>query len=111
MLCWFSGAHLIAGVRCYGGKMKLKNLDRQISMLCPTCGCKDFSFDEHDENGLVTCTQCERQLTRSDLLTENSELIAENQNEIAKEAKKQIEAEMKKMLKNAFKGSKNIKIR
>lgn len=80
-------------------------------MLCPTCGCKDFSFDEHDENGLVTCTQCERQLTRSDLLTENSELIAENQNEIAKEAKKQIEAEMKKMLKNAFKGSKNIKIR
>ncbi|WP_036803023.1 ECs_2282 family putative zinc-binding protein [Photobacterium profundum] len=91
--------------------MKLKNLDRQISMLCPTCGCKDFSFDEHDENGLVTCTQCERQLTRSDLLTENSELIAENQNEIAKEAKKQIEAEMKKMLKNAFKGSKNIKIR
>ncbi|WP_000769199.1 ECs_2282 family putative zinc-binding protein [Vibrio mimicus] len=91
--------------------MKLKNLDRQISMLCPTCGCKDFSFDEHDENGLITCTQCERQLTRIDLLTENSELIVENQNEIAKEAQKQIEAEMKKMLQNAFKGSKNIKIR
>ncbi|GLT13879.1 ECs_2282 family putative zinc-binding protein [Vibrio algivorus] len=91
--------------------MKLNNLDRQISMLCPTCGCKDFSFDEQDENGLVTCVQCERQLTRADLVTENSELIAENQNEIVKEAKKQVEAEMKKMLKNAFKGNKNIKIR
>ncbi|EEY45376.1 hypothetical protein VMA_000771 [Vibrio mimicus VM223] len=44
-------------------------------------------------------------------MTENSELIVENQNEIAKEAQKQIEAEMKKMLQNAFKGSKNIKIR
>ncbi|WP_264293082.1 hypothetical protein [Vibrio alginolyticus] len=33
--------------------MKLNNLDRQISMLCPTCGCKDFNFDEHDENGLL----------------------------------------------------------
>lgn len=88
--------------------MKLNNLDRQISMLCPTCGCKDFNFDEHDENGLVTCTQCERQLTRADIVAENSELI----NEIAKkEAQKQIEAEMKKMLKNAFKGNKNIKIR
>ncbi|MGY6297974.1 ECs_2282 family putative zinc-binding protein [Vibrio parahaemolyticus] len=91
--------------------MKLNNLDRQISMLCPTCGCKDFTFDEHDENGLVICAQCERQLARADLVAENSELIAENQNEIAKEAQKQIEAEMKKMLKNAFKGNKNIKIR
>lgn len=76
--------------------MKLNNLDRQISMLCPTCGGKDFIFDEHDENGPVTCSQCERQLTRAELVAENSELIAENQNEIAREAKKQIEAEMKK---------------
>ncbi|KQA33491.1 ECs_2282 family putative zinc-binding protein [Vibrio cholerae] len=91
--------------------MKLKNLDRQISLMCPTCGCKDFSFDEHDENGLVTCAQCERQLTRTELVTENSELITESQNEIAKDAQKQIEAEMKKMLKSVFKGSKNIKIR
>ncbi|BDP34906.1 hypothetical protein JL857_23925 [Vibrio parahaemolyticus] len=91
--------------------MKLNNLERQISMLCPTCGCKDFTFDEQDENGVVTCAQCERQLTRADLVAENSELITENQNEIAKEAQKQIEAEMKKMLKNAFKGNKNIKIR
>ncbi|MCG9230944.1 hypothetical protein ABXV22_25845 [Vibrio rotiferianus] len=91
--------------------MKLTNLDRQISLMCPTCGCKDFSFDEHDENGLVTCAQCERELTRTDLVAENSELITENQNEIAKEAQKQIEAEMEKMLKNAFKGNKNIKIR
>ena len=91
--------------------MKLKNLDRQISLMCPTCGCKDFSFDEHDENGLVSCAQCERELIRTDLVAENSELITENQNEIAKEAQKQIEAEMEKMLKNAFKGNKNIKIR
>ncbi len=91
--------------------MKLKNLDRQISLLCPTCGSKDFIFDEHDENGIVTCSQCGRQLTRAELFSENSELITENRNEIAKEAKKQIEAEMKNMLKNAFKGNKNIKIR
>lgn len=59
----------------------------------------------------MTCAQCERELTRRELITENSELITENQNEIAEEAQKQIEAEMKKMLKNAFKGNKNIKIR
>ncbi|EJB5285387.1 hypothetical protein MW652_004446 [Vibrio vulnificus] len=50
-------------------------------------------------------------MTRTELVTENSELITESQNEIAKDAQKQIEAEMKKMLKSAFKGSKNIKIR
>ncbi|HGF7511354.1 TPA: hypothetical protein AB5A35_003315 [Vibrio cholerae] len=91
--------------------MKLNNLDREINMLCPTCGCKDFSFDEHDESALITCIQCERQFTRGELVTENSELIAENQKEIVQEAKMQIEAEMKKMLKNVFKGNKNIKIR
>ncbi len=91
--------------------MKLNNLDRQISMLCPTCGGKDFIFDDNDENGLVTCSQCERQLTRAELEAENSELIQENINEIAKEAKKQIEDEMNKMLKNAFRGNKNIKFK
>lgn len=91
--------------------MKLNNLDRQVSLLCPTCGGKDFLSDNDDENGFVTCSQCERQLTRAELNAENSELIEENLNEIAIEAKKQIEAEMKKMFKNAFKGNKNIKFK
>ncbi|RYU47081.1 ECs_2282 family putative zinc-binding protein [Aliivibrio finisterrensis] len=91
--------------------MKLNNLDREIRLLCPTCGCTDFSHEEHNENDLVTCAQCERKMSKGDLINENSEVINEAKHEIASEAKKQIEAEMKKMLKNAFKGSKNIKIR
>ncbi|PQJ62400.1 hypothetical protein C9J41_11305 [Photobacterium sp. GB-50] len=89
--------------------MKLKNLDRQINLLCPTCGSIDFN--EHGESESVTCLQCGRQLTRDELIEENSELISEVKNELAKDATKQIEAEMKKMFKDAFKGHKNIKFR
>jgi predicted nucleic acid-binding Zn-ribbon protein len=96
---------------CLGGQMKINNLDREIRLLCPTCGCTDFSYDKHNENELVVCAKCERKMTRRDLFDENSEVINETKNEIASEAKKQFEAEMKKMLKNAFKGSKNIKIK
>ena len=50
-------------------------------------------------------------MARFELIQENAELMTETQHEIAKEAQKQIQAEMKKMLKNAFNGNKNIKIR
>ncbi|WP_038881868.1 ECs_2282 family putative zinc-binding protein [Vibrio jasicida] len=91
--------------------MKLDNLNREVSLMCPTCGCTDFSFEEHDENEQVTCARCERMMLRTDLINENSELISENTNEIVKDAQKQIEAEVRKMFRNAFKGSKNFKIK
>ncbi|EKP0302587.1 OapC/ArvC family zinc-ribbon domain-containing protein [Aeromonas allosaccharophila] len=91
--------------------MKLDKFDRGIRLHCPTCGCTDFSFVEHDDEERVTCTQCERQMARFELIQENAELMTETQHEIAKEAQKQLQAEMKKMLKNAFKGNKNIKFR
>ena len=95
----------------FRGKMKLDKFDRGIRLHCPTCGCTDFSFVEHDDEERVTCTQCERQMARFELIEENAELMTETQNEIAKEAQKQIKAEMGKMPKNAFKGNKNIKFR
>lgn len=91
--------------------MKLDKFDTGIRLHCPTCGCTDFSFVEHDEEERVTCTQCERQMARFELIEENAELMTKTQNEIAKEAQKQIKAEMEKMLKNVFKGNKNIKFR
>ena len=91
--------------------MKLDKLNKEIRMHCPTCGGTDFSVVEHEEEKLVTCSQCERQMTKSELYEENSELLTETQNEIAKEAQKQLEAEFKKMLRNAFKGNKNIKFK
>lgn len=80
----------------FGGKMKLDKLNREIKMYCPTCGNTDFSFVEHDDEGLVICTQCERQMAKPQLLEENSELLAEAQNKITNEVQKQIEAEIKK---------------
>lgn len=91
--------------------MKLDKLNREIKMYCPTYGNTDFSFVEHDDEGLVICTQCERQMAKSQLLEENSELLAEAQNEITNEVQKQIEAEIKKRLRNAFNDNKYIKFK
>lgn len=95
----------------FGGKMKLDKLNREIKMYCPTCGNTDFSFVEHDDEGLVICTQCERQMAKPQLLEENSELLAEAQNKITNEVQKQIEAEIKKRLRNTFNGNKYIKFK
>lgn len=95
----------------FGGKMKLDKLNREIKMYCPTCVNTDFSFVEHDDEGLVICTQCERQMAKSQLLEENSELLAEAQNKITNEVQKQIEAEIKKRLRNTFNGNKYIKFK
>ena len=71
--------------------------NRNVAMLCPTCGCSQFEYEKAvDETiELVKCASCGRSLTKDELLSENRENIDEHFKEIADEAKKDIAKELK----------------
>ena len=87
--------------------------NRSISLLCPTCGCSQFSYDEGvDETiQIMTCASCEREFNRDELIHENSENIDEHLSEIKKDVTKDFADEIRKSLKKAFSGNKNIRFK
>jgi uncharacterized Zn finger protein (UPF0148 family) len=86
---------------------------RSVNLVCPTCGCTEFNSSEpnQSESELLSCASCERELTRDELIHENSENINEHLQEIKKEVTKDLGRELKKQLSAAFRGSRFIKIK
>jgi len=72
--------------------------NRNINLLCPTCGSDQFEYDE-DDMSLVKCASCEREMTKDDLIEENSENIQVNVDEVKKEIKNDIEKKFKDIFK------------
>jgi|SRR3989338_823929 len=87
--------------------------NRSVTLLCPTCGSTQFSSSKPDdgESELLTCASCNREITRDDLIRENSENVDEHIKEIGKEVTKDLALELKNKLASAFKGSQFIKIK
>lgn len=93
--------------------MNAEKYNRNVKLLCPTCGCSDFSYDEGvDETiQIMTCASCEREFNKDELIHENSENIDEHLSEIKEEFTKDIADELRKSLKKAFSGSKSFRIK
>ena len=93
--------------------MRASKYDRNVTLICPTCGGSQFEmgYDIDEPTASVKCISCDRELTKDELIRENSPNIKEHASEIGKEAKGDFAKEMKKMLKKAFSGNKNIKFR
>jgi hypothetical protein len=92
--------------------MDASKLARTISLRCPTCAGTEFSDPMTSEGAaLITCAACNRSMTREELEAGNAENINEHLEEIKREAVGQVAADFKKMLKDAFRDSKHIKIK
>jgi transcription initiation factor IIE alpha subunit len=93
--------------------MDAEKYNRNVPLLCPTCGCTQFGYDKGvDETiEIAKCASCGRELTKDELIHENSENISEHVKEMGDEIIKDAAKEMKEALKNAFKGSKNIRVK
>ena len=93
--------------------MRNDKYQRNVSMLCPTCGCSSYEYEQGVEETIeiVKCVSCGRELTKDELISENSENINDHVSEMAKEIKADIAKEFKASLKRAFRGSKNIRIK
>jgi hypothetical protein len=73
----------------------MDNINRNIILLCPTCGGNTFNYSEDSEN--IKCISCGKSLTKDELIIENSENIEINKNEMAKEVMKIIKKEFKNL--------------
>jgi len=90
--------------------VNLDKINRTVTLLCPTCGGSDMESkgEAHQESELLKCNSCGLELSRDELMNANQENINVNIDEMKQEAVKEAKSELEKMLKNAFKGSKNI---
>lgn len=90
--------------------MDSNKYNRSIPLNCPTCGGTDFSSST-DESQLGKCTNCGLELTKDDLISRNQENIQAHTDEVEREVVADLQKQLKKSLSDAFRGSKNIKIK
>jgi hypothetical protein len=59
--------------------MNPEKYDRNIRLLCPTCGCSDFSYSQGSGETIqiMVCASCERELNKDELIHENGENVDE----------------------------------
>jgi len=74
-----------------------KGYHQSVSMICPTCGGTNFSF-EHDDSP-VRCVGCDRVLTRDELMRENGVQIESAVDDM----KDEIIADITRDFRNVFK--------
>jgi uncharacterized Zn finger protein (UPF0148 family) len=93
--------------------MKPGRYNRSISLLCPTCGCSDFSYEEGSDETIqvMNCASCGREFNKDDLIQENGENIEEHLSEVKEEVLRDITDELRKSLKKAFSGNANIRFK
>jgi transcription elongation factor Elf1 len=86
---------------------------RSVGLLCPTCGSDQFSHsgEVSDDYSIVTCTGCGRQMTREELVRENSENVDGHLANMAMEITGDLQQEINKSLRDAFKGNRNVKFK
>lgn len=85
----------------------MKDIERKVAMRCPVCGNDQFeSLDvEHDDllnapgTAKLRCSDCSAVYTKDELIAENGEAIDIAVDEIAAEAVKDFEKELKKAMK------------
>lgn len=85
----------------------MKNLERNVKLLCPLCGNDQFaSLDEEFENLLnapdnvrLRCSDCGSEYTKKELIDSNAEAVDCAVNELKEDAIKEIEKELKKAMK------------
>ncbi|MEK9496001.1 hypothetical protein V2H77_05970 [Photorhabdus sp. P32] len=90
-------------------KLNPEKYNRNITLLCPVCGNTEMEHSEEFE--IVKCVGCGKELTKDELIQENGLSIDDHVDEIKKELTKDIQKQFNNMLKQAFKGNKNIRIK
>ena len=93
--------------------MKSEKYNRQISLMCSTCGGTQFEHDDalEEEMREYRCASCDRIFSHDELLNENQASFEANFQEMGDEILKDAQKELDKSFKKAFRGNKFIKFK
>jgi predicted nucleic acid-binding Zn-ribbon protein len=85
--------------------MKSKNCNREIYLLCPTCGESQFEYDDEVkiENMEFKCLSCNQLFSKGDLIKENGELTEEHFSEMGEEILEDAAKKLRKAFKKGLK--------
>ncbi|HGO4357606.1 TPA: hypothetical protein MB816_005393, partial [Klebsiella pneumoniae] len=73
--------------------------------------CGNSEMEHAEDSEIVKCIGCGKILTNDELIQENGVSIDAHVNEVKEELTKDIQKQFNDILKKAFKGSKNIRIK
>lgn len=90
--------------------MDSSKYDRSISLMCPTCGHKEFAYDENSE-GPIRCPGCDREFNRDELIAENYDVISGEVETLKPEILSDMQKELRNTLKKTFQGAKHIRFK
>lgn len=90
-------------------KLNPEKYNRKFTLLCPVCGGVEMEHTEELED--VKCLGCGKKFINDELIQENGVSIDSHLNEVKEELSKDIQKQFNDILKNAFKGSKNIRVK
>lgn len=90
-------------------KLNPEKYNRKITLSCPVCGGSEMEHTEELED--VKCAGCGKEFTNDELIQENGVSIESHVNEVKEELSKDIQKQFNEILKKAFKGNKNIRIK
>lgn len=77
----------------------MRDLSREVSLYCPSCGNNLFSTIDENDEPIYQCSACKNVFSKSQLLEENEEIINANIEDIRNEAIKEFDIELRKSLK------------
>lgn len=88
------------------------NYNYSISLRCIVCG-RDDCFESNEDKSHIKCTNCGKEYFggRDELIEYNNEQIQESIDQKKKEITSDVKKEILDMIKKAFAGNKNIKIK
>lgn len=88
-----------------------KSYDKQIKLKCITCGDTDFEFN--DDKTWIKCNRCNREYSGGydELVELNQQTINQKIEETKSEITEDLKKDLSEMLKNTFRGNKNIKFK
>jgi len=75
----------------------MKDISRNVPLLCSVCGNDQFSFDNEDEKTTYKCSNCGAEFEKDVLLAENQNVINANIEDIKKEAVKELKKNFKSL--------------
>ena len=87
------------------------NFNKSIQLRCITCGDTDFQFN--DDKTWIKCNRCGKEYPGGydELVELNQETISQKLEETKEEMAKDLKDDVTQILKDAFKGNKNIKFK
>ncbi|MDJ0821117.1 MAG: hypothetical protein QNJ09_04795 [Paracoccaceae bacterium] len=78
-----------------------KDYSRIVSLVCPTCACEEFAYDEElpEDSRIYTCQDCGRQFNHSEIIDENGTRVEDQIEEMKQEVLKDLQKDLRKALK------------